>query len=49
LHKAAYFGHTAVASYLVEMGIEVDVRNKVGGCMTVFWLDWGFCRTLLVV
>jgi hypothetical protein len=31
LHNAAYRGHTVVASYLVEMGTKVDVRNRVGG------------------
>jgi hypothetical protein len=29
LHKAANKGHTAIVSYLIEMGTEVDVRNKV--------------------
>jgi ankyrin repeat protein len=31
LHKAAYYGHTAVVSYLIEMGAEMDVRNNVCG------------------
>jgi hypothetical protein len=39
LHQAAQEGHTAIASYLVDIGTEVDVRNRVGGCMYVFWLD----------
>jgi ankyrin repeat protein len=28
LHKAAQNGHTAIVSYLIEMGAEVDVRNS---------------------
>jgi hypothetical protein len=28
LHKAAYNGHTAIVSYLLEMGAEVDVRDS---------------------
>jgi hypothetical protein len=35
VHRAAYNGHTAIVSYLIEMGAEVDVQNRVGGCMSM--------------
>jgi hypothetical protein len=29
LHKAAWNGHSAIVNYLIEMGAEVEARNKV--------------------
>jgi ankyrin repeat protein len=31
---AAYRGHIAIVSYLIEMGAEVDVRSEVGRCVS---------------
>jgi hypothetical protein len=28
LHKAAYHGHTAIVSYLIEMGADVDLQDS---------------------
>jgi hypothetical protein len=48
-HKAADKGHTAIVSYLIEMGAEVDVRDEVLLFVTVMVVDRHSCLTTSTV
>ena len=49
LHKAAVKGHASIASYLIDMGADVDIRTPVSRRSIVWVMDvrnrsWAHCE-----